>query len=154
MLLARPVLEEWQAIQDYANGKLRLGEDGKWIEPERTKNGHYLLKLVNTSMADEEQAYSAQEFEELYVATPVLMQPGEHPDDLLDHNVGITPSETHIDQAECAAVLESFKEAMDDASAGRKPFGSSTLTVEISVRKWPRRFPALRCQPSACLSGI
>ena len=120
MLLARPVLEEWQAIQDYANGKLRLGEDGKWIEPDKTKNGHYLLKLVNTPTTDEEQAYMTQEFEELYVETPVLMQPGEHPDDLLDYNVDISPSEIYIDQAECAAVLESFKEAMDAAQEHRK----------------------------------
>ena len=38
MLLARPVLEEWGVIQDYAHDRIKRQD--QWLVPNRRKNGH------------------------------------------------------------------------------------------------------------------
>ena len=71
LLLARPVLEEWQMVQDFATGKIRLFGDETWHSPGRTSNGHF-IQLVKEIQDDKMHDVLAT----AYVETPLESQEG------------------------------------------------------------------------------
>ena len=117
MLLARPVLEEWQVIQDFASGKIRLQGQGDWLTPARTKNGHYLLDLIpNKKEADVDMEIF---LEDVYVETPVIMEPGGEHDDCLLSEQGQGEWQ-HTGLEEVQILLNDLEESRGDIQTNRK----------------------------------
>ena len=116
LLLSRPILEEWKVVQDFASGKIRLLDSDQWITPVRTSNGHFLLQLVNS---DGDQVLFQDAPEEIYVETPLILNPGEPPDDSDGKADEADRTEVEIDESEIQAAIQSAEEAVYFNQANR-----------------------------------
>ena len=113
LLVARPVLERWKMVQDFAAGKIKMMDQEEWTVPLRTANGHYLIELLPAGC---EQVLYEGVPDDSYTDTPMILEPGEYPDDM--------PRETEfedmsIDQAELEAALQSAYDAVHFAQESR-----------------------------------
>ena len=107
LLLSRPI--QWKVVQDFASGKMRLLDCDQWITPFRTSNGHFLLQLVDS---DGDQVLFQDAPEEIYVETPLILNPGEPPDDNDGKADEADKTEVEIDESEIQAAIRSAKEAI------------------------------------------
>ena len=117
LLLARPVLEEWKVVQDYATGRIKLLDGDQWISPARTTNGHYLLKLVDH---EGDQVMANDTLNEIYVETPLIVFPGEYPDDMFPEDDVASLVEMKVDEAEIKEAIRSAEQAIYYTQSSRE----------------------------------
>ena len=116
LLLARPVLEEWKVLQDYATGKIKMQDSSEWISPTRTSNGHYLLELLPEK---NENVLAVNLEDEPYVETPVILEPGEYPDDMEPSYDARLQDEARISEKEFQAAILAAEEVVMHEQSGR-----------------------------------
>ena len=109
LLPARPVLEDWKVAQDFASGKIKLLDSEQWITPTRTSNGHFLFQLVDSHG---DQVLLQDATEEVYVETPLILNPGEPPDDNDEKADEADTKEMDVEDSEIQAAIRSAEQAI------------------------------------------
>ena len=140
LLLARPVLEEWQMIQDFSSGKIRLFGEEIWRAPARTQNGHFLLQLLEDTVSHKVKNDAD---DDVYVETPLDLEPKDE-EGTPDRENNEVKSE-YLDEAEIAKAIASAEEAVYYSQSSKKKMFWELFVDQGNLSKEVAKYPGMEC---------